>query len=301
MKPTHLDRLTRTLAREPSRRQVVRGFCAAIVAGMTSGRRSGGEALAAICGGIDTSQDVELYNGSLGVTRELVAAREAPVGQLRWDADLLERYADAGNVNGRRWCSGTLVADDLFLTAGYCLANRPVGWSVPKIEGTDQPISRDEVATNMNVIFGYQLDPNGSDQPGRSFPVVALVEDRLEDLDYAILKLDDAPGTIFGRARIAAQDPPLGSTIFVIGHPEGQEKRIDAGHVSDLQDGRIYYSDIATRGGSGGSGIFSSPEGTLVGMHTNGGCDDPKIGSNYGVAVSGLLQVSPVLSELAGD
>ena len=52
MKPTHLDRLTRTLAREPSRRQVVRGFCAAIVAGMTSGRRSGGEALAAICGDV---------------------------------------------------------------------------------------------------------------------------------------------------------------------------------------------------------------------------------------------------------
>ena len=35
-------------------------------------------------------------------------------------------------------------------------------------------------------------------------------------------------------------------------------------------------------------------------VHTNGGCDDPTIGGNYGVTIAGLLLASPTLRDLVG-
>jgi V8-like Glu-specific endopeptidase len=258
----------------------------------------GGTALASICG-FDNSQDVGLYDGSLGVTRAFVDAHEAPVGNLRWKGDLLQRYSDPGNVNAMRWCSGTLITEDLFVTAGHCLETRPLGWIVPRAEGTDMPISRAEVATNMRVEFDYQLDPNGNDQEPQPFSVVEVVEDRLGELDYAIVRLEDAPGERLGITRIGTADAPVGGSICIIGHPGGQQKRIDAGTIRAYEEVRVFYDDISTEGGSAGSGILSSSDGALVGIHTNGGCDDPSIGSNFGLAISGLLQVSPILQDLA--
>src|SRR5215211_3579232 len=40
------------------------------------------------CGAVDDSQDVELYDGSLGVSVEFVRRFSPPVGQLQWLSDL---------------------------------------------------------------------------------------------------------------------------------------------------------------------------------------------------------------------
>jgi hypothetical protein len=299
MKAACFDRLTGAMASGRSRRQVFRQLGAAIVAVAGSGHARR-RALASVCG-FDDSQDVGLYDGTLGVSRAFVDEHQGPVGNLRWSGDLVKRYSDPGNVNALRWCSGTLIAEDLFLTAGYCLDTRPLGWTVPRVEGTDTPIPRAEIAANMRVEFDYQLGPDGEDRKPTPFAVTELVEDRLGDLDYAIVRLDGAPGERFGTARIAPENVPVDSTICIIGHPEGLQKRIDAGTVTAYEDIRIFYGDISTAGGSGGSGLLASPAGTIVGIHTNGGCDDPKIGSNFGLTISGLLQASPILRELAGS
>jgi hypothetical protein len=285
--------------RGTSRRQLVRG-AAAVATASVAGTRLARVSRAGVCGQFDTSQDVELYDGSLAVTREFVDAHQAPVGCIRWDTDLVERYEQPGNVSGRRWCSGTLIAEDLFLTAGYCISNRPFGWDVPRDGGSEFPISRADVATNMHVDFNYQLDSAGNDRSWVSFDVLELVEDSIDDLDYAILRLDGAPGAIFGAARVATTAPDPGSVICIIGHPEGMPKRVDAGTVTDLQDIRISYNDITTRGGSGGSSILSSPDGALVGIHTTGGCDNPAIGANFGLTTAGMMQGSQILRDLAG-
>lgn len=281
------------------RRQLLRAG-AALLASLAGLARTGRSrsASASICG-FDTSQDVELYDGSLGVTTAFVAAARGPVGNLRWSGDLVKRYTNPGNVNAMRWCSGTLVADDLYLTAGSCLDNRPLGWTVPRQNATDAPLSRAEVATNMRVEFNYQLGADGTDRQPESFAVVEVVEDRLDDLDYAILRLEDAPGQRFGVTRLATEDVSVGQIVGIIGHPEGQQKRIDAGPVIAIEDIRLFY-DVNTLGGSGGSGVLASPGGQLVAVHTNGGCEDPTIGGNYGVTIAGLLQVSPTLRNLAG-
>ncbi|CAN5537085.1 hypothetical protein BH23CHL4_BH23CHL4_08390 [soil metagenome] len=251
-----------------------------------------------VCG-LDDSQDVETYNGAPGFTKEFVAANQGPVGYLRWNNDLLTRYRNAGTVNARRWCSGTLISDDLWLTAAHCVTQRPRGSLTPTIDGTDNPIPRSEIAINMHVDFLYQLDPTSTEQTWESFPVVELVEDRLGDLDYAIVRLGGTPGLSYGRARIAPADVAPGTTICIIGHPRGEPKRIEAGPAPQLQDDRIFYTDIDTDFGSSGAGILSSPEGPIVGLHTTGGCTGARTGHNSGLRFAGLLEASAILRNLA--
>ncbi len=76
------------------------------------------------CGHTDDSQDVEKYDGTLGVTKDFVNQFSPPVGQLQWQenlADLFSKEGESpGNVEGKRWCTGCLIEGDKFLTAGHC-------------------------------------------------------------------------------------------------------------------------------------------------------------------------------------
>jgi V8-like Glu-specific endopeptidase len=129
--------------------------------------------------------------------------------------------------------------------------------------------------------------------------VESLVEDRLGDLDYAILRMTCNPGQAYGTARFGTADAPVGSTIAIIGHPRGVPKRVEAGPVSEYRDFKIYYNDIDTDRGNSESGILARPEGLLVGSHTNGRCTAQGSGNNDSVRISSLREVSPILRELA--
>jgi hypothetical protein len=253
--------------------------------------------------GLDNAEDVALYQGDLGVPIEFVAANQSPVGNLRWNnpAALRARYDDPGTVGSWRWCSGTLIAANLFLTAGHCFEQFPrSGHRVPRIKGTNDPIPRAEIATNMHINLGYQLSPDGVDQLGEMFPVVELVEDQLGGLDYAIVRVEGTPGlSPYGAARIAQADPTRGNTICIIGHPLGTPKKVEAGPATDLVSDRILYNDIDTDFGSSGSGILLSPDGPVVGVHTTGGCTAARTGHNSGVRISALLRESALLRDLA--
>jgi len=275
--------------------------------------------LEAVCG-VNNSQDVETYHGDLDVTIEFVAGNQRAVGNLQWypDVVLRERYTDPGNVGSVRWCSGTLIDQDLFLTAGHCFNQDPPDATVPRINGTVEPIPRSEIATNMRVNFGWQLDPNGNLQLGETFPVVELVEDGLGAqggagvrLDYAIVRLAGSPGLTHGISRVVARDVAINDIICLIGHPQGMPKRLATGPVSDIQNHRVLYNCIDTARGSSGSGLLSTPDGPIIGIHTTGGCRgnrENEAGSecspvqsaaNSGVLVSSLLPVSEKLREIA--
>jgi Trypsin-like peptidase domain/Repeat of unknown function (DUF346) len=150
----------------------------------------------------------------------------------------------------------------------------------------------------MHVNFNYQVDPNGNLRPEQEFAVTALVEDRLGGLDFAIVQLTGNPSQTFGTGVIATADPQQNDMICIIGHPAGVPKRIEAGPVTGLVNNQIRYNDIDTLGGNSGSAIWHAPAGTIVGVHTNGGCTPAGTGFNFGVRISRLLQVSPVLQSL---
>jgi V8-like Glu-specific endopeptidase len=251
------------------------------------------------CGEIDESQPVEMYDGNLGVTKDFVVAHQPSVAQIQWNNDLATKYQKPGNVVNVRWCSGTMISEDLYLSAGHCFdsVNEEFGWQVPKVSGTNDPIQPKEIAKNMHINFNYQVDSHGAlrhDQ--QSFAIVELLEHRLGDLDYAIVKVDGKPGKIFGITPIAVADALISDMLCIIGHPLGKPKVVEAGPCSDFSDTKIGYNTLDTQGGNSGSGILGK-DGTIVGVHTQGGCNS--IGFNSGEKISSLIQASPIIKRIA--
>jgi len=249
--------------------------------------------------GLNNSQDVEFYPGSHDVSQEFVAAHWPPVGNIQWNTNLHARFpGEGGNVNGLRWCSGTLIDDVHFLTAGHCFQPDFGGWITPSVNGVK--IDRREIARNMRVNFNFQWGPEG-ERPVTTVAIVELVEDGLKGLDYAIVRLEQNPGPPFRPpARIALNDAPQGSVLCMMGHPSMLPKRVANGHASEYAGPHCYYDDLDTAGGASGAGLLSPATGLLVGIHTNGGCDDPAKGNNHGLRIESLLDASPRLRSLAG-
>lgn len=265
---------------------------------LTPDRLEYGDIRETICGTTDDSQPVEQYDGSLGVTRAFVDTHQGPVGVLRWHTNLASVYTNPGNVAGQRWCTGTLITENLFLTAGHCFDQTGGGWNRPRINGTNNIISSEEIATRMNVEFNFQVDSNGVLQSPVSFAVEELIEYRLDGLDFAIVRLSGNPGQQFGVTRLAEDDGNQGDMICIIGHPAGQPKRIEAGPITSFEDFRVRYNDIDTLGGNSGSGILRASDGCIVGIHTNGGCNAAMTGSNFGVRITRVRAASPTIQAI---
>ncbi len=262
-----------------------------------------------LCGTLDDPQDVETYDGTLGVSREFVGMHEGPVGQLVWLDDLPQRFSgandDPGTVNGQRWGTGALIADDLFLTAGHCFQPDPLRWKVPRQNGI--AITAEEIAQLMCVRFNYQKNGiTGRIRPIAVFPVLALLECSASDLDYAIVKLGPdslgrLPGSdeLYGKLTVATNHCPAKNDILcIIQHPNGNEKKVEAGHLLDIRDGRLAYSDIGTFGGASGSPILykktGEKTGEIVGVHVKGG-SLPIGGFNSGTAIGAIRAVSKLI------
>ncbi len=260
-------------------------------------------AIESICGHVDDTQDVETYDGSLGVTRQFVDDHERSVGQLQWLDDLFGRFNgpndSPGDVAGVRWGSGGLFANDLFITAGHCFDQHGGGWQRPKRNGVTIPPQ--EIATLMRINFNYQVDgATGAVRPGAAFPVEALLEYRLGGLDFAIVRVGRnaagrLPGEDFGTLQAAAADLTTdAATLCLIQHPSGRPKRVEAGPMLHNLGGQIAYDSLDTEGGSSGSPILSDT-GEIVGVHTNGGCSAFS-GFNFGVAIGAIRGASDVLA-----
>ena len=259
-------------------------------------------AVETICGAADDTQDVETYDGTLGVTREFVDRHEGPVGQLQWLDDLAERFSgpdeSPGNVAGVRWGSGGLIDEFTFITAGHCLDQTGGGWQRPRRMGAI--IEPEEIATLMRVNFNFQVaGDTGAVRPGVPFPVAELTEYRLGGLDYAIVVLGrneagQSPGELFGALGVAAQNlDDNGAMLCLIQHPSGRPKQVEAGAMLHNISGQIAYDSLDTQGGSSGSPVLS-PAGEVVGVHTNGGCSAFS-GFNYGVAIDAIRNASSVI------
>jgi len=260
------------------------------------------------CGSSIDWQDVEQYDGNLGIyklSRQFVDRREGAVGQVRWDTNLNARYTNAGNVNGVRWCSGTMISHNLFITAGHCFdpkANDGFGWDWPVDNGTGALISTNQAARDMHVNFNYQKNSTGVLQTETSYDVTSLVEYRINGMDFAILRLAGSPGLVWGVTRMAATNLTPDDELTIIQHPGGIPKVIDSGRYDGLETsgalaGYMRYAALDTAGGSSGSGVLDW-QGRLVGVHTNAGCNTSASSANHGVPIIDIANISPNVSRL---
>ena len=214
------------------------------------------------CGATADFQDVELYDGTYGVSPGFAEAHRNPVGY----------HVEPG-------CSGTLIANNVFVSAGHC------GYQV-----------------GDTVRFGYQRALDGTVQGGEDFRVVEVLEQQnTSTLDYAVVRLEGTPGARYGFARIGDREATNGEWLTIIGHPARRPKQISTGpKIAEASSvGSNWFRHQAdTLGGSSGSGVIGA-DGRLVGVHTNAGCSTSgAIHGNSAIRMTVLLDNSAALSDV---
>jgi hypothetical protein len=257
-----------------------------------------------ICGEHDRSQDVEQYDGTLGPTTQFVTKYQSATGQIQWNDNITARFTkpgdDAGNINDVRWCTGTLLANNLFISAGHCFDIDFNDWRTPRrfVNGSVQALPPQELAPLMHVNFNYQIDgQTGKVRTPTIVPIVRLVEHRTGKLDYAIVELGKSADGFeaedkFTFATWDSSDAGLqaATLLTVFQHPAGNPKKVAAGTKITRSGNDISYADIDTLNASSGAGLIDQ-RGKLIGIHTSGGCYETG-GANGGIPLASIKKVS---------
>ncbi len=155
-------------------------------------------------------------------------------------------------------CSVTLVDVDKVICAGHC--HTP------------------EQALSSSIIFGYEVNCDGSRLPGYQ-PTVVKVKQSISGqfvlpVDYSLLQLATAPAGI-PIVQMRHDVPAPGEQVFGIHHPNGAVKKLSIPHPNFVQvmssnaNGIVVPSQLSVSGGSSGSGLFDLA-GRITGVLSNG-------------------------------
>ena len=178
-------------------------------------------------------------------------------------ADVQDREDAVVLIDGR--CTGTLIeasAGPVVVTAGHCVG----------------------LGDRALLVFNFEDNPDGD----RLVTEGTVIEQAFEP-DYALIKLDVLP----------AVTPVLltalpSEQLAIIQHPRGRTKVIAEGRFLDSCDQRVYYADLDTLVGSSGAGVLNR-QGHLLGIHTDGDCDENGRGANSGWTAEVIVEASPYL------
>ena len=171
------------------------------------------------------------------------------------------------------FCSGTLVGEDVVMTAGHCIVDEA------KCAAT-------------KLVFGYALKKAG-DYPttvpaGDVYGCSSIIKRDLDTKtgflesifnggpgpDFALIRLDRK---VTGRKPLAIHKkakPANGDRLFVIGHPVGLPLKV-AGNakVRDASPKYFFKADLDTFGGNSGSAVFNASTNLIEGILVRGDVD----------------------------
>ncbi|WP_239014519.1 serine protease [Archangium violaceum] len=82
--------------------------------------------------------------------------------------------------------------------------------------------------------------------------------------------------------------------MAIIQHPRSRPKVIAEGRFLDSCNQLVYYTDLDTLVGSSGAGVLNR-QGHLLGIHSDGDCDEDGRGANRGWTVKAIVEASPYL------
>ncbi len=178
------------------------------------------------------------------------------------------------------FCSGSLIGEDLIMTAGHCVTSQAQcdrtkfvfgfavrqrgGAAVTQVGANDVYSCKKVEVTKLQSSVRPELTPRQGAQLG-------VVMDR----DYAVVRLDRKvtgrrPLPVNGAGGIAN-----GAPIFVIGHPVGLPLKVaDDATVKDAKPGELYFlANLDTYGGNSGSGVFNARTNKIEGILVRGARD----------------------------
>jgi hypothetical protein len=165
-----------------------------------------------------------------------------------------ERFADQPTAG---FCSGTLIAPDLVLTAGHCVSASDC----------------DQTA----FVFNYYMTDDSTLHAITSDDVYTCSEvlvNLVADSDYSVVRLDrDVVGHTPAPVAADAVAMPASRRLLINGYPSGLPLKIDnGGRVRDPRADTLdfFVANLDTFGGNSGSGVFDNRTHELVGVLVRG-------------------------------
>jgi V8-like Glu-specific endopeptidase len=166
-----------------------------------------------------------------------------------------ERYRTQPSL---AFCSGTLIAPDLVLTAGHCVDA--------------------ELCASTKVVLGYQMQDSSTLSPINQDHVYSCSEVVVRSfdsvLDYAIIRLErPTVGVALAPVKVGALPLREGEGLVVAGYPSGLPLKIAGG--ATVLDGRersadFFTADLDAFPGNSGGGVYAEDSGELVGVLVRG-------------------------------
>ena len=156
------------------------------------------------------------------------------------------------------FCSGSLVAPDVIMTAGHCVPSAGecanikfvFGFAV-KVKGVLPKSVPETEVYGCKELIGRQQVGNGADW--------ALVRLDRKVVGHAPLKLN-----LTGKIQAKTE-------VLVIGHPAGLPTKIAGGaHVRDSSNPGFFVANLDTYGGNSGSAVFNATTGLVEGILVRG-------------------------------
>lgn len=156
------------------------------------------------------------------------------------------------------FCSGSLVAPDVIMTAGHCVTSQSA------CEGT-------------KFVFGFAITQQGGQTPTQVpatevYSCAKLLgrEQVNTGADWALVQLD-RPVTGHKPLKVNRSGPPaVGTPLVVIGHPAGLPTKIAGGAKVREHKSGYFTANLDTYGGNSGSAVFNAQTGQVEGILVRG-------------------------------
>jgi subtilisin-like proprotein convertase family protein len=164
------------------------------------------------------------------------------------------------------FCSGSLVGEDLILTAGHCIRSNydcsrtafVFGFAYKEEGQQPRMAGLDDVYTCAEILH-TEVTGNGS--------------------DYAVIRVDRK---VVGRSPLSVarnSKAQAGDDLVVIGHPSGLPTKVADGASVRKDSGTFFVANLDTYGGNSGSAVFDASTNKIVGVLVRGETDFVSRGS----------------------
>jgi hypothetical protein len=168
------------------------------------------------------------------------------------------------------FCSGSLVGDDLVMTAGHCI--------------------KDEAGcADAKIVFGFAVTTYGGKAPTtipqKDVYSCKQIITRLQEsagADYALIRLDRK---VEGRRPLVVSrggQIKTGDKVFVIGYPVGIPLKVSGdATVRDASKPGYFVTNLDTFGGNSGSPVFNASNNLIEGILVRGAEDFKDIAAEF--------------------